>query len=186
MQALKNLGLNITRATLEDGCATTGKAGVNRFYVTDAKTSDKIVLSERLEEIRGTIINNMLQYHPESRDVLAAGRRAGAVTERVLGARTPSAVPTIITVSPDRTGSRSALVVRTVDRPGLLVDIVRTLKDCSLNVVSANVATVGLQAEDTFYVTYQGAALSKNMEQLTINALQYFLMIAEVEKEESY
>jgi len=161
------------------------------------------VLSERLEEIRGTIINNMLQYHPESRDVLAAGRRAGAVTERVLGARTPSAVPTIITVSPDRTGSRSALVVRTVDRPGLLVDIVRTLKDCSLNVVSANVATVGLQAEDTFYVTYQGAALSKNMvrvrssetlhasshaaraqEQLTINALQYFLMIAEVEKEE--
>jgi hypothetical protein len=37
MQALKNLGLDITRATLEDSCASTGKAAVNRFYVTDAK-----------------------------------------------------------------------------------------------------------------------------------------------------
>ena len=39
------------------------------------QTSDKIVLSERLEEIRSTIIQNMLTYHPESREVLAAGRR---------------------------------------------------------------------------------------------------------------
>jgi hypothetical protein len=37
-------------------------------------------------------------------------------------------------------------------------------------------------AEDTFYVTYKGAALSKNMEQLIINALQYYLMMAEIEK----
>jgi hypothetical protein len=32
MQSLKNLGLDITRAQLN-----AGEAGVNRFYVTDAK-----------------------------------------------------------------------------------------------------------------------------------------------------
>ena len=74
IQSLKNLGLDITRADI----GVEGRsAGKNRFFVTDAKTSDKIVLSERLEEIRATIIQNMLMYHPESRDSLAAGRRPG-------------------------------------------------------------------------------------------------------------
>jgi hypothetical protein len=134
--------------------------------------------------------------------VLAAGRRAGAVAEKVLGARAPNVIPTTITIKPDRTGSRSALQLQTADRPGLLVDIVRVLKDCSLNVVSASVGTTvrrrgragrggrhvladpgraqGMMADDTFYVTHKGSALSKSMETLVTNALQYYLIMAEI------
>ena len=42
------------------------------------------MLSERLEEIRATIINNMLTYHPESRDSLAAGRKTSDKAEKPL------------------------------------------------------------------------------------------------------
>ena len=86
----------------------------------------------------------------------------------------------------DGRGGRSALLITTTDRPGLLVDIVKVLKDCSLNVVAANVNTVGLAASDTFYVTYRGKALDKNMRELVTNALQYYLTMAELEKDESY
>ena len=152
-----------------------------------AQTSDKIVLSERLEEIRATIINNMLTYHPESREVLAAGRKSSDKGDgKVLGTRPPTAIPTSIKIVPSASGSRSALELKTTDRPGLLVDIVRVLKDCSLNVVSASINTVGLAAQDTFYVTYRGKALNSSMEQLVINALQYYLTMAELEKDESY
>ena len=121
------------------------------------------MLSERLEEIRATIINNMLTYHPESRDSLAAGRKTSDKADKPLGTRAPTAIPTSIRIVPSASGSRSAVELKTTDRPGLLVDIVRVLKDCSLNVVSASINTVGLAAEDTFYVTYRGKALNSSM-----------------------
>jgi hypothetical protein len=114
-----------------------------RSFFHATQTSDKIVLSERLEEIRATIINNMLAYHPESRDSLAAGRKPPADGgAKVLGTRPPSAIPTTISIKPQASGARSALELTTTDRPGLLVDVVRVLKDCSLNVVSASINTV--------------------------------------------
>lgn len=118
------------------------------------------------------IINNMLAYHPESRESLAAGRRPGPSGEKALGARPVSPIPTAITVRADPSGARSALRLTTTDRPGLLVDVVKVLKDCSLNVISASINTLGLAAQDTFYVTYHGKALTANMEQLVTNALQ--------------
>jgi UTP:GlnB (protein PII) uridylyltransferase len=151
------------------------------------QTSEKVVLSERLEEIRATIINNMIEYHPESRDSFAAGRKTTEKSEGgVLGTRPAVTVPTTIRISSSAAGNRSALELTTLDRPGLLVDIVRVLKDCSLNVVSASINTAGLAAKDTFYVTYHGKALNKSMEQLVINALQYYLTQAQLETDESY
>ena len=122
-----------------------------------------MTLSERLEEIRGTIINNMLTYHPESRDSLAAGRKSSDKSDKVLGTRPPTAIPTSIRIKPSASGSRSALELVTTDRPGLLVDVVRVLKDCSLNVVSASINTEGLAAKDIFYITYRGKALNSSM-----------------------
>ena len=68
--ALKNLKLNIRRAKLK------GQGGTNKFYITDALTSEKITKSRRLEEIRLTILNNLLKYHPESGASLAWGTYA--------------------------------------------------------------------------------------------------------------
>lgn len=63
--ALKNLGLNIQRAKLESQEATVINAR-NKFFVTDASKGEKVTSSEKLEEIRLTILNNMLDYHPEA------------------------------------------------------------------------------------------------------------------------
>lgn len=59
--SLKNLGLNIRRAKLDQRTAANNS---NTFYITDAATSEKVLKSARLEEIRMTIINNMMYYHP--------------------------------------------------------------------------------------------------------------------------
>ena len=107
-QSLRNLGLDITRADINTS-ASPKQPGVNRFFVTDAQTSDKIVLSERLEEIRATIIHNMLTYHPESRESLAAGRPFNGAGEKQLGSRAKPPVETRIDIKADPSGARSAI-----------------------------------------------------------------------------
>lgn len=185
--ALKNLGLNISRAKLDQ--SNKEKKNRNVFYITDATTSEKILKSDRLEDIRMTIINNMLYYHPESAEALAAGSPAAQPERdvtRPLGPRTRAVVQTTIEVEDAKNGSCSLLKVSTRDRPGLLVDIVRVLKDINVNVVSAEIDTLGRDVNDEFFVTYHGEALSAPMVQLVTNALQYYLSLAEIEKEESY
>lgn len=56
--ALKNLKLNIRRAKIK---AAADGTHVHKFFITDANTSEKILKSARLEEIRLTILNNLLQ-----------------------------------------------------------------------------------------------------------------------------
>jgi len=190
--ALKNLGLNIRRAKLKSG--TEGSGGKHKFYITDARTSEKILKSAKLEEIRLTILNNMLEFHPESGEQLAwgsASARSAVVRDvdptRPLGTRARSIV-TQIEARECESGLYTQLLVNTLDRPGLLTDIVRVLKDINLNVVSAEVDTIGRNAVDTFNVTYHGEPLPEPMCQLATNALQYYLAQGEVEKEwsESY
>ena len=186
------MGLNIRRAKLKSGDAGTG--GRHKFYITDGRTSEKILKSAKLEEIRLTILNNMLEYHPESAEQLAWGsasarsviRDSGDPT-RPLGVR-KSAIITQIEAREEDSGTFTQILVNTLDRPGLLTDIVRVLKDINLNVVSAEVDTIGRNAVDTFNVTYHGEPLPDPMKQLAINALSYYLGQSEVEKEwaESY
>lgn len=57
---------------------------------------------------------------------------------------------------------------------------VRVLKDINLNVVSAEVDTLGDEARDEFFVTYHGEPLSSPMCTLVMNALQYYLSLNEV------
>lgn len=183
-EALRNLGLNINRAEVTE-CENP-----NKFYITDEATSEKIVKSEKLEDIRMTIINVMLQYHPEAADFLVEGQHIEIPGDRdpdanPLGAKVQPKVKTLVTVKPAG-GARSMLEVTTTDRPGLLVDIVKTLKDLSLNVVSAEIDTEGPKAHDIIYCTYRGTALNSSMSQLVENALTYYLCLREVATDESY
>lgn len=183
-ESLKALGLNINRAEVTD-CDNP-----NKFYVTDAKTSEKITKSERIESIRITVINNMLKYHPEAGEFLVEGQHIDTpgdhdADENPLGPRVEPKVKTTVAVEAAG-GARSKVTVTTTDRPGLLMDIVRNLKDLSLNVVSAEIDTVGPKAYDVIYVTYQGKALNESMNQLVINALTYYLTLREVATAESY
>lgn len=105
---------------------------------------------------------------------------------KTLGASKYSAVETKIKLD-DGPGNRfTILKVQTADRPGLLVDMVGILKDVSVNVLSAEVDTVGKEADDTLLVSYHGEALNASMQQLVKNALQYYLSLAEIAKDESY
>jgi hypothetical protein len=82
MSALKNLGLNVVKASV---CLdSTGKH--NKFSITKSSTGRKIDDPELLEAVRLTIINNMIQYHPESSSQLAMGATFGpeAPAEQVL------------------------------------------------------------------------------------------------------
>lgn len=186
--SLKALKLNIKRAKISGR-----DRGVHRFYLTD-DMGEKIVKSSRLEEIRLTILSSIERLHPDASDQLAwgtGGAHRGAATLRdgmaPLGVR-KSGVTTQIEIREVENGLYSELVVHTVDRPGLLTDIVRILKDISLNVVSAEVDTIGSAAFDKFNVTYHGEPLDEPMQQLAINALQYYLSQMELDKEwcESY
>ncbi len=59
---------------------------------------------------------------------------------RVSRIRCREKVKTHVEITPeDETGSFSIVHVKTRDRPGLLTDIVRTLKDLNVNVISAEV-----------------------------------------------
>ena len=141
-------------------------------------------------QIRMTIINNMLTYHPEAAEFLVEGQHLDMPGdhesgENPLGMRVDAKVKTKVTVG-KATGARSKVEVTTTDRPGLLVDIVRTMKDLSLNVISAEIDTIGPKAYDVIYCTYQGAPLSPSMEELVKNALTYYLCRREVESAESY
>jgi len=183
-EALRKLGLNINRADVTEG------SPANRFYITDASTSEKVVKSDMIEQIRMTIINNMLTYHPEAAEFLVEGQHLDMPGdhesgENPLGMRVDAKVKTKVTVG-KATGARSKVEVTTTDRPGLLVDIVRTMKDLSLNVISAEIDTIGPKAYDVIYCTYQGAPLSPSMEELVKNALTYYLCRREVESAESY
>lgn len=112
-----------------------------------------------IEEIRLTILNNLLQYHPESAEELAWGPKVRKPSSfdstSPLGlANRQHVVDTYIDVSENEAGTFTVINLKTTDRPGLLVDIVRVLKDINVNVVSAEVDTEGKYAVDTFYVTY--------------------------------
>lgn len=72
--ALKNLGLNIRRAKIKK--TQDEKMVINKFYITDAVTSEKILRSSRLEEIQATIFSNLLYYHPEAQQDMAWGAKA--------------------------------------------------------------------------------------------------------------
>lgn len=189
--SLRNLGLNIRRAKVQAGETGT----VHKFFITDARTSEKVIKSVQLEEIRLTIINNMLEFHPESGDQLAWGSESARTMDSTdvdyvrqpLGGAARKII-TQIEIRESESGLYSELLVNTLDRPGLLTQIVSILKDINLNVVSAEIDTIGRNAVDTFNVTYHGEPLPKPMCELAVNALQYYLSQGDVEKEwsESY
>lgn len=131
----------------------------------------------------GVVFVNNVQ---ESKDVLASYQPPDRNYNAPLGMSRRSLTPTIINIAESDNGSCSVLKLETNDRPGLLVDVVHVLKDININVMSAEIDTVGDRAVDELYITYHGEPLSAPMMQLANNALQFYLSLADVETEESY
>ncbi|KAL2338218.1 hypothetical protein Fmac_012664 [Flemingia macrophylla] len=167
MNALKNLGLNVVKANVF--LDSSGKH--NRFSITKADTGRKVEEPELLEAIRLTIINNLLQYHPESSSRLAMGAAFGLVPPKE---QVDLDIATHINISDDGP-DRSLLYVETADRPGLLVDLVKIITDIDIAVESGEFDTEGLLAKAKFHVSYKGKAIIRPLQQVLVNSLRYFL-----------
>ncbi|KAF8654983.1 hypothetical protein HU200_012022 [Digitaria exilis] len=167
MNALKNLRLNVVKASVN--LDSTGKH--NKFAITRASNGRKIDDPELLEAVRLTIINNMIQYHPESSSQLAMGATFGPVAP---AEQVDVDIATHIDIYNDGP-ERSLLVVETADRPGLLVDLVKIISDINITVVSGEFETEGLLAKAKFHVNYRGKPLTKALQQILSNSLRYFL-----------
>ncbi|CAI7933103.1 unnamed protein product, partial [Closterium sp. NIES-54] len=150
MAALRSLGLNVVKGRV----TTAGTVARNTFTIT--QEGGKVENAEMIEAIRGTIIANLLKYHPESGTQLAMGLTCDSPPCN-------SSVPTrmAITALPDNTGSE--LRVEAADRPGLLMEIVDVLTGMSVSVTSAEIDTEGVVAKDVFTVSYHGGPLDDEM-----------------------
>ncbi|KAK9097863.1 hypothetical protein Syun_024908 [Stephania yunnanensis] len=167
MNALKNLGLNVVKANVF--LDASGKH--NKFAITKADTGRKVVDPELLEAIRLTILNNLIQYHPESSSQLALGAAFGVEPPKQ---QVDVDIATHITITDDGP-DRSLLYVETADRPGLLVDLVKMVTDISIQVESGEFDTEGLLAKTKFHVSYRGKAIIKPLQMVLANSLRYFL-----------
>ncbi|KAK9707051.1 hypothetical protein RND81_07G169600 [Saponaria officinalis] len=167
MNALRNLGLNVVKAKVF--LDSSGKH--NTFAITKADTGRKVEDPETLEQIRLTIISNLLQYHPESSDQLAMGAAFGIAPPRE---QIDVDIATHINIVDDGP-NRSLLLVEAADRPGLLVDLVKIITDINIDVISGEFDTEGLIAKAKFHVSYRGKALIKPLQQVVGNSLRYFL-----------
>ncbi|CAN8304967.1 unnamed protein product [Cochlearia groenlandica] len=167
MNALKNLGLNVVKANVY--LDSSGKH--NKFAITKADSGRKVEDPELLEAIRLTVINNMLEFHPESSSQLAMGAAFGVLppTEQV-----DVDIATRVSIGEDGP-NRSLLYVETADRPGLLVELVKIISDISVAVESGEFDTEGLLAKAKFHVSYRNKALIKPLQQVLGNSLRYFL-----------
>ncbi|KAK9282376.1 hypothetical protein L1049_005293 [Liquidambar formosana] len=160
MNALKNLGLNVVKANVF--LDSSGKH--NKFAITKVDTGRKVEDPELLEAIRLTIINNMLEYHPESSAQLAMGAAFGVEPPKQ---QVDVDIATRIRVYDDGP-ERSLLYVEAADRPGLLVDLVKIITDINIAVESGEFDTEGLLAKAKFHVSYRGKAVIKPLQQVKV------------------
>ncbi|KAG8379615.1 hypothetical protein BUALT_Bualt07G0107200 [Buddleja alternifolia] len=167
MSSLKNLGLNVVKANVH--LDSSGKH--NKFAITKASTGRKVDEPELLEAIRLTIINNLLEYHPESSAQLAMGAAFGMMppSETV-----DVDIATRVRVYDDGP-EQSLLYVEAADRPGLLVDLVKIITDINIAVKSGEFDTEGMLAKAKFHVSYKGKAIIKPLEMVLANSLRYYL-----------
>jgi UTP:GlnB (protein PII) uridylyltransferase len=174
MKALKDLGLDVTKGTVAtDSAVTQTKFHIMRF-------GRKVEDPDMLERIRLTIINNLLQYHPEASEKLAMGEFFGIKPPEK---KVDIDIATHVVVEDD--GPKSMLYIETADRPGLLLEIIKIIADTNIDVESAEIDTEGLVAKDKFHVSYRGAKLNSSLSQVLINCLRYYLRRPETD-EDSY
>ncbi|XP_049395221.1 ACT domain-containing protein ACR11-like [Solanum stenotomum] len=167
MSALKNLGLNVVKANVY--LDSSGKH--NKLCITHASTGRKVEDPELLEAIRLTIINNLMEFHPESSSQLAMGEAFGAFQP---SQKLDVDIATHIHVYDDGP-ERSLLCVEAADRPGLIVDLVKIITEINIDVISGEFDTEGLLAKAKFHVSYKNKALIKPLQQVLANSLRYYL-----------
>ncbi len=75
-------------------------------------------------------------------------------------------IPTEIDFSQDTAHQRTILKLITADRPGLLARVGHAFANCGVNLKAAKIATIGAEAEDTFFITGEDKKQIEDPEKL--------------------
>lgn len=137
--ALALVGASIVDArsfTTKDGYATAA------FWIQDADGHPYD--PDRMERLRD-MIHKTLRGEVLTRDAMKT-------RDKIKKRERKFEVPTTITFDNEGSEIYSIIEVDTRDRPGLLFDLTRSMSAANIYIASAQIATYGAQAVDTFYV----------------------------------
>lgn len=145
---LDQLNLNIVSARIET--TDTGDT-LNSFLVLEEDGSP-VLDAVRSDEITHVLGNALVA--PETADVV--------VNRRIPRRLKHFSTPTRIDFALDQANQRTIMKLVTDDRPGLLSQVGYAFIDCKIRLINAKIATIGAEAEDTFFITdHQNRPLSK-------------------------
>ncbi|HHH37957.1 MAG TPA: [protein-PII] uridylyltransferase [Sedimenticola sp.] len=136
---LDQLGLNIACAHLET--ADTGMM-LNSFLVLE-EDGNPVEDPRRRDEIRHTLRAALMDPDPMGFKVL----------RRVPRQLKHFTTPTRIDFARDTANQRTIMKLVTDDRPGLLSRVGSAFNACNIRLINAKIATIGAEAEDTFFLT---------------------------------
>jgi [protein-PII] uridylyltransferase len=137
--ALDELGLNIADARViplrNDYSLTT--------FVILEQTGQIIDDQQRLDQIQRRLIHALMMD----------GQTPVTITRRAPRQVRMFPTATIVNFSTDKANSRTIMELTTGDRPGLLSEVGKVLRDQRMEIQTAKILTVGERAEDVFYIT---------------------------------
>ncbi|TVO77669.1 [protein-PII] uridylyltransferase [Sedimenticola selenatireducens] len=136
---LDQLGLNIVSARIET--ANTGLT-LNSFLVLE-QDGGPVEEAGRREEICDLLREALL--NPESTNLVVSRR----VPRRLKHFSTPTRIDFV----QDYGNQRTIMKLMTDDRPGLLSEVGHAFAKCKIKLINAKIATIGAEAEDTFFIT---------------------------------
>jgi len=137
--ALDELGLNIADARI---IPLRNNYSLTTFVVLE-QTGENIGDQRRLDQIKRRLIHALMM---DDETPVAVTRRAPRQVRMF-----PTA--TIVNFTPDEANNRTVMELITGDRPGLLSEIGKVLRDTRMTIQTAKILTVGERAEDVFYIT---------------------------------
>ena len=136
---LDQLGLNIVSARIE---TTDNLLTLNSFLVLEEDGSP-VEDAARREKIRQTLRKGLSE--PTTTD--------SAVLRRVPRQLKHFSIPTRVDFADDSTNQRTIMKLNTDDRPGLLSQVGFAFAECGIRLISAKIATIGAEVDDTFFIT---------------------------------
>jgi [protein-PII] uridylyltransferase len=158
---LDQLGLTIIDARIT---TTHNGFSLDSYHVLEGDGSP--ITHERLEEIERALWRSLRRTDNTPPAVSRRGSRQARVFQ----------TPTQITLSVDERNRCSILELVAGDRPGLLCDIGKVLREERIDLHTAKIATLGERAEDVFYITGRDqqpldAAAAERLRERLIRAL---------------
>ncbi|MEE9358112.1 [protein-PII] uridylyltransferase [Candidatus Vondammii sp. HM_W22] len=136
---LDQLNLNIVNARIE---TTDLGFTLNSFLVLEAN-GDIVDNPDRRNEIRATLKKTLLN----------PGESNTLVSRRIPRQMKFFSTPTRIDFVRDWNNQRTIMKLVTDDRPGLLSQVGYAFVACGIRLINAKIATIGAEAEDTFFIT---------------------------------